>query len=676
LLAALAAALGAALLPGTALAHATLVSSSPTPGQRLGAAPGAVDLQFSEAVDSRLSSASVQAPDGRTYTAAVAVDGKVELPLPTNVVGLYTVRWHTVSGVDGHALSGQFTFGVGVNGGAAAGSAVQSPSIAGAALAAARGLEYLGLLWAVGGLVLIWVAARRPRIDFTPTLQWPLALALVAGIGVVLGEAALASPDPARPNLVAFLTNGGPGVALGARLALEALALATSLRLRAVSAASVVGAVVALSASGHAAAVDPAAFAVGVDATHLVLGGAWVGSILALAIAWFGPQRAAVAAMIGRARPVALAGFGGSVALGLVRADQELNSWLGLLQTSYGQTLLVKAAFVLGTASVGVVMLRWRRPGVIRLEALAGLAVVAATSLLATNPLPPKPAAEAAALATASRPDPALPLPGDVTLGSDAGSVLVGLSVRPAVPGRNQLLVYLQPPAGEAAAAGLPVSIRFQEWSATMSACGPTCRSVSADLRGGETVQVDVGGRQGGTATFTVPPLPAPSGTEALLAADRQMQKLTTYQLTETLRPPQIPVVADYTYEDPDRMHLTASDGFERIIVGLAAYSRDKASAPWDFQQLPEPITPDRYNWDYGTPTSVRVTGDETIDGVPSRVLSFFERSSGLPIWFSLWVGSDDLVRKTEMMAPLHFMEDVYSGFNQPVQIQPPPPTG
>src|SRR5438105_13870887 len=165
ILAALAAGLGAMLVPATALAHATLVSSSPSAGQRLGAAPGAVDLQFSEPVDSRLSTAGVQTPDGRTYSAAVAANGRVELPLPTNVIGLYTVRWHTVSSVDGHALSGGFTFGVGV-GGTAAAPVAQSTSVAALALAAARGLEYLGLLWALGVYVLIWVARRRPPIEF------------------------------------------------------------------------------------------------------------------------------------------------------------------------------------------------------------------------------------------------------------------------------------------------------------------------------------------------------------------------------------------------------------------------------------------------------------------------------------------------------------------------------
>jgi hypothetical protein len=192
------------------------------------------------------------------------------------------------------------------------------------------------------------------------------------------------------------------------------------------------------------------------------------------------------------------------------------------------------------------------------------------------------------------------------------------------------------------------------------------------DVQGGEPVEVNVGGKEGGTTTFTLPPLTAPSGNEELLAADRRMQELTSYQITETLRPAETPVVAHYTYQEPDRMHLTASTGFERIIVGLAAYSHDQPGTPWDFQQLTEPVTADRYIWDYGTPSSIRVTGDETVDGVPSRVVSFFERSSGLPIWFRLWVGGDNLVRRAEMRADAHFMEDLYSGFDQPVQIEPP----
>ena len=47
--------------------------------------------------------------------------------------------------------------------------------------------------------------------------------------------------------------------------------------------------------------------------------------------------------------------------------------------------------------------------------------------------------------ATAAGASPALPQADDLTLGQDAGKLLVGLTVRPAHPGPNTLLVYVLP---------------------------------------------------------------------------------------------------------------------------------------------------------------------------------------------------------------------------------------
>src|ERR1700737_3809016 len=54
---------------------------------------------------------------------------------------------------------------------------------------------------------------------------------------------------------------------------------------------------------------------------------------------------------------------------------------------------------------------------------------------------------------------PALPQADDLTFGQDAGKVLVGLTVRPAQPGSNTLLVYVLPLEGPPAAADVPLSL-------------------------------------------------------------------------------------------------------------------------------------------------------------------------------------------------------------------------
>ncbi|MBO0684791.1 MAG: hypothetical protein J2P45_16685, partial [Candidatus Dormibacteraeota bacterium] len=431
------------------------------------------------------------------------------------------------------------------------------------------------------------------------------------------------------------------------------------------------GALVALAAAGHAAAIQPAAFAVLVDAGHLAAAGLWAGSIVALAVAWLEGQRAAVAAMLHRVRPLALAGFAGSVVLGLVRAAQELGGWAGL-STSYGLTLAAKAALVLGAAGVGLAMVRRRRPGTVRAEALVVLLVVAATALLASTPLPPGPAGRAAALTASQAAEVAFPKPGDLTLATNAGQVLVGLSLGPGSPGRTQLLLYLQPPDGEAAAAHLPVSVRIGGTLHAAGSCGRACRRLTASVQGGERVQVRVGGSQGGEAGFTLPALPAPSGAELLLQAEQRMRQLQTYQAQETLGPARPLLAVSYTYQAPDRVSLQTSAGFERVVVGLTGYSREGPQGSWQVQKLTEPIVADSFVWDYAKPTAVRILGEETVDGVPSQVVGFFEQSPGFPAWFRVWVGSDNLVRRVEMDGPSHFMVETYGGFDQPVEVEPP----
>lgn len=102
-------------VPAVAAAHVELESSSPAAGANLDAAPTEVTLTFDGELD----------PDGSSFT---VVDhhgeevggGGVDLdvadrnvltgPVTIGEPGVYTVEW-TVLGVDGHEISGEFSFG-------------------------------------------------------------------------------------------------------------------------------------------------------------------------------------------------------------------------------------------------------------------------------------------------------------------------------------------------------------------------------------------------------------------------------------------------------------------------------------------------------------------------------------------------------------------------------------
>src|SRR5947209_10798123 len=102
---------------------------------------------------------------------------------------------------------------------------------------------------------------------------------------------------------------------------------------------------------------------------------------------------------------------------------------------------------------------------------LAGVACAAAVP--APSPVSSTAASPTTAAATAS---PALPQADDLTFGQDAGKVLVGLTVRPAQPGPNTLLVYVLPLEGPAAAADVPLSLALGGRRVPIDKCPRNCR--------------------------------------------------------------------------------------------------------------------------------------------------------------------------------------------------------
>ncbi|NJP43979.1 copper resistance CopC/CopD family protein [Actinacidiphila epipremni] len=126
-------ALGAALVlacavliaaPGTAAAHASLLSSSPADGAVLAHEPAQVTLVFSEPVTLGLSSVSVVGPSGRRVEQGAPVAAgpggdrlRVRLA-PDLRTGTYVLTWRTTATDDGHTTSGALTFSVGSPGAA------------------------------------------------------------------------------------------------------------------------------------------------------------------------------------------------------------------------------------------------------------------------------------------------------------------------------------------------------------------------------------------------------------------------------------------------------------------------------------------------------------------------------------------------------------------------------
>jgi hypothetical protein len=299
--------------------------------------------------------------------------------------------------------------------------------------------------------------------------------------------------------------------------------------------------------------------------------------------------------------------------------------------------------------------------------------VACAAAVPAASPVSSTPASPTAALATAS---PALPQADDLAYGQDAGTVLVGLTDRPAQPGPNTLLVYVLPLEGPAAAADVPLSLTVGGQNVPLDTCSRTCRTANVTLNGGEHVDVVAGGASGGTAAFDLPMLPAPNGSAVLQQVQDRMHHLHTYRVDETLGPATPPLRAAYAFEAPDRMQLTPANGETTVWVGPTRYTRQVNSGTWQAEDFGTSLPVPSFVWDIpesgGMYVGAHVVGAETVDGVETNVLTFFLDLPQTPVWFRLWPDASGLVRRASMRAEGHFMDHRYTDFDTALSIEPP----
>jgi hypothetical protein len=304
--------------------------------------------------------------------------------------------------------------------------------------------------------------------------------------------------------------------------------------------------------------------------------------------------------------------------------------------------------------------------------------LVVAVMLLASVACAAMPAASPGS-STATNPaaaSSALPLADDLTFGQDAGKVFVDLTVRPAQPGPNTLLVYVMPLEGPAAAADVPLNLAVNGQNVPIATCSRTCRTADVNLLGGEHVDVVAGGASGGTAAFDLPTMPAPDGTALLQQVLDRMHQLHTYQVDETLGPATPPLRAAYSFEAPDRMQLSFGDGESTVWVGPTRYTRDTLSGVWKAEDFGTSLPVPSFVWDIpdsgGTYVGAHIVGADTVDGVETHVLTFFLDLPQTPVWFRLWSDTTGLVHRASMRAQGHFMDHRYTDFDAALSIEPP----
>lgn len=667
-----------------AAAHASFVAATPSPGSALPQAPGAVVLTFTEPLNRQLSRVEVRDRDGRDVG-----DGATR-PVPNNPSGMqrklgllrpgvYTVRWTTVSTLDGHRLTGTYSFGIGTAASDAqtvGAGAVASEGVAGIA---ARFLAVTGLvLWA--GLVLLRRRAaeagvpQRALAILAHAAPGAAALGTAVSVAVIVARSGSSLSD--LPDAFASQSGSFRAMLLGASAAGAILGP----RMRDAHPFLAGTALVAEGAAGHAAGSPAPAVATVSFAVHLGAIGAWLFAVVAGLVTR--PVRPVLAALT----PYAVAAAGALAVTGMLNAALELSHPGQLATTGYGRALVVKTAVLVVMAALGATHYWLRRRAVpepvlrrpLRLEAGAAAIGLVAAAVLVATPNPPR---EAEATSEVAGSDPVLAHLADydaVSVAEASGEHVVAVTVIPPRPGRVELRVTVvgatpddrvaDPRLVATSPAGAPRTVELE-------GCGEGCFTGRGHLDTPGSWSFRFMARATATtveATVAVP-VPAPSARQELARTIEAMEQLESAAMTETLRArtDDAPLVARYRFAAPNAFEIRVNDRHE-IVVGRRSFRRQPGSPQWEAGTWPV-----SYRWPHGYyreywkgATAVRLLGTDTVDGAATRIIGFVRPD--LPAWFRVYVDDAGRVRRQEMLASGHLMRHDYRDLGTAGPISPP----
>jgi copper transport protein len=393
--------------PSFASAHAYLTKTVPAASVVLDTPPPNVELTYDEAVEPRFAIVSVTDAAGHQQTTgppqrSPANPDTLVVPLRPNLAeGWYLVYWRAIS-VDGHPVSGAFTFAVGPNPGPAPQFPV--PKISATAVTAplliARWVMFLSVMSAIGLLVFRLLIAR-PLLRRRPgTSLRAVSIAFVtASVVGVLTIPVYLDVSTANDSLRSVFDVGalvplfrvtafGRGyVDMTVCFALFAVAGWIALwvdrsdreRRSIAELVATTGALLAAAAvlvipgtAGHAAQTSPRGLSVVLDWLHLITGSLWLGGLVGLLIvtASLGAANrvAGLAIVVPRFSRVAFVSVFLLLGTGTWATINHMPALSALWETGYGVAILVKIGLLLCAMVLASINLLRTKP---QLEAAA-----------------------------------------------------------------------------------------------------------------------------------------------------------------------------------------------------------------------------------------------------------------------------------------------------------------
>ncbi len=425
-------------------AHAALLGSNPVEGSVLAESPPVAELRFSEEVLGEASTVRLlrlgSAQTDELVLSVVQGGLTVLADLPTLERGAYLLQYVVVDPADLHKTVGTISFGIGV----AAPPSVSGEQVDGSWLSTAlRAVTDAALLLAVGAVVIIALLVRGGRRDLDQAARLVAVSAgvvAVGWVGLLLADAATVGFQRVRWRSLILSSGPGRRALVGVQLAIGIGWFATMLRKAPGDAQRFVARILLLLAvafvvtaafGGHAGIGGSFVVGVAVRAVHVASLCVWIGAVAAM---WVLSRRNGELRELWPAvSKLAAIGIAVTGASGLVLSGRVAVTVTALLDTSYGQRIVMKAGLLVALAALGALaarrISRGHDPRRLPFElAAAGLAIVIAAVLASSAP---------------ARGEQFLPLPVDdpQVVTSDLDDLTVSASIDPARPGPNLVQV-------------------------------------------------------------------------------------------------------------------------------------------------------------------------------------------------------------------------------------------